>query len=124
MFIDFLWQTYIGPIFWKEFVPYCFYVAMLVMLISNPYLSYYHNIQTIDFNGDIVEHKFTSDEHRKNCKIIEISRAAIILLLMIKYIYREVMEVINDWKSYLMSFWNMLDITSIILNLYCLNTIW
>jgi len=43
---------------------------------------------------------------------------------MIKYIYREVMELINDWKSYLTSIWNLVDLTSLILNLDYIVNIW
>jgi len=43
---------------------------------------------------------------------------------MFKYIWREVMELINEPKNYLSSFWNMMDITSIILNMYYIISIY
>jgi hypothetical protein len=97
----FLWGYYRGVIFGIILIPFLIYFLTFIL-----YASYINRRKEDETNKD-------GDYHRANDALIIIIFIGIIMSFIL-----EVSKIIYSYKSYLMSFWNIISLISLVLNFF------
>ena len=100
--INFLWSYFKFYVFMYSLIPYMFYMALFLV-----YVTYFHKMK----------YEMGYDYMQSFGVLSDLSNL-ILLVYILYFLYFEIRQLLFHKMNYLSSFWNMIDMTSLLLNLF------